>query len=150
MYDSVTPSAIPASARMVAGYVNGDFAWSRADWARFPHAAQIGINVTGRLADGGTIIDVETGDATTAAIPGWVRGREAAGQMHGVYCQLSRLPEVQAVLRAVPIPTAIWVASWTPSVPHQVPGCVATQFVNRASIDYDLSAVYNDDWHPTP
>lgn len=35
MYDSTNPGAIPASAALVAGYVDGLYRWSDAAWARF-------------------------------------------------------------------------------------------------------------------
>ena len=147
MYDSVSPAGIPEGAELVGGYVNGRFKWTPADWARFPRAAHVGVNVNGDLADGGDILDVERFDAVPGQIPAWVRGRHAAGGMHGVYCSLATLPAVQAILRSIPIPTAIWVADWTDAA-HQVTGCAATQYRNTPG--YDESAVYDDGWHPTP
>ena len=147
MYDSTDAASIPKSAVMVAGYINGAFKWSADDWARFPNAAHVQINVTGDVADGGDILDVERFDATVLQIPDWVKQRDAVGGMHGIYCNRSSLLTVQRVLAAIPITTALWVADWT-NAPHQVAGCVATQFENTPG--YDLSAVYNDAWHPAP
>lgn len=74
MFDSTTPSAIPVTAELVGGYVNGQYAWSSADWNRFPGAQQVRINVTGDPALG-NCLDVETGDATPEQAPcGTTRG----------------------------------------------------------------------------
>ena len=71
MYDSIHASAIPANAKMVAGYVDGLFKWSTADWARFPHAVKVRIACFGHT-DSGQVLDVEAGNATPAQAPAWV------------------------------------------------------------------------------
>lgn len=60
MYDSVSAIAIPTDAQMVAGYVDGKFAWSSADWARFPNSVKVRISAIGatHLAE---VFDVEVG-----------------------------------------------------------------------------------------
>jgi hypothetical protein len=146
MYDAVNAGSIPITASLVAGYVNGVFEWSSASWGRFPHATHVGINVTGNLRDGGTILDVERFDATVENIPDWVRGREAEGEMHGIYIERSNLILCQDILKEVGIPTAVWCADWT-KAEHQVQGCVAVQYL--PGLRYDVSAVYNPGWHPT-
>jgi len=42
-YDAIHPANIPTNAQMVAGYVDGRYAWSAADWARFPHSVKARI-----------------------------------------------------------------------------------------------------------
>ncbi|MCS7480334.1 hypothetical protein ACFFQW_41850 [Umezawaea endophytica] len=60
MYDSVSAGAIPTDAEMVAGYVDGRFAWSSADWARFPNSVRVRISAIGatHVAE---VFDVEVG-----------------------------------------------------------------------------------------
>ncbi len=48
---------------MVAGYINGIYAWSIAGWARFAGKPQWRISITAGANDG-DVLDVETGDAT--------------------------------------------------------------------------------------
>lgn len=75
MYDSTTASDIPADAEIVAGYVDGRYAWSDADWARFPNAVKVRISVFGSLdAD---VLDVEPSDATPADAAVWVAQKNA-------------------------------------------------------------------------
>lgn len=147
MYDSTNPELIPASAAMVAGYINGSYAWQPWAWARFPHAIHVTINVNGNLADGGDVLDVERYDATPEMVPAWVKGRKAAGaRWHAVYCSLSKLDAVRAACQGQDVPDfGIWVAEWT-GQPHEIAGTVGTQFASLTS--YDLSAIYDATWHP--
>jgi hypothetical protein len=58
MFDAVTPENIPKDAEIVGGYLNGRYAWSAADWARFPHAMHVRISVRAAFLDG-HVLDVE-------------------------------------------------------------------------------------------
>jgi hypothetical protein len=133
----------PTAAR-VAGYINGAYARSQADWDLVPNA--------------GDVLDVETGDATPDQAAGWVRMRKAAGLYRPtVYCSRSSVPMVRAVTGSyiLGVDYDIWVADYTGS-PHEVtaPGspvatCAATQYVSISN--YDMSAVYDSAWpHRTP
>lgn len=61
MYDSVTAAAIPTGAEMVAGYVDGKYAWTAEDWDRFSaktvrvRISAVGTNVNAH------VFDVESG-----------------------------------------------------------------------------------------
>src|ERR1700742_166797 len=95
MYDSVTPSAIPRSARMVAGYLPPSrYAWSAAEWGMFPQARKVRIAIFANVNDG-HVLDVEPGDATPAEAPGWVVMRRRAGVEPSVYCNDSTGPTVR-------------------------------------------------------
>ena len=69
MYDGIN-SLAPGIARefpnatRVAGYDNGRYAWTQADWDLFPHADHIHISVTAD-ANLGDVLDVETGALKT-------------------------------------------------------------------------------------
>lgn len=157
MYDGINSLAegIAKSfpdAAMVAGYVNGDYAWTQAEWDLFPHAVKVQISVTAS-ANAGDVLDVESGNATPAQTAGWIKTRKAAGYYRPtIYCSLATVPAVRQGTGAYILGEDydIWVADWTGS-PHEVtaPGtptatCSATQYENTA--DYDASAVYDDGW----
>ena len=67
MYDAVEWQRIPANAQMVAGYVDGAFAWPHRAWARFPNARHVRISVIplGDHVHAG-VLDVETVAASVA------------------------------------------------------------------------------------
>lgn len=141
MYDAVTAANIPASAQVVAGYIDGDYAWSSEDWKRFPNATKVLITVTGSLT--GNVADVENGDMSAGQAARWIEAKQARG-MHGctVYCTLSSLESVWAACRGHAY--YVWVADWTGS-PHEVRGTIATQYSNVSNL-YDLSRVYSQQW----
>jgi hypothetical protein len=60
MHDSVRASAIPTDAEVVGGYVDGAYAWSAADWNRFPDAVKVRISAVGTNVNA-HVFDVEVG-----------------------------------------------------------------------------------------
>jgi hypothetical protein len=157
MYDGINSlagviaKAFPDTA-MVAGYVNGYYAWTQAEWDLFPHANHVTISITAS-ANAGDVLDVENGDATPAQTEGWIKMRKSAGYYRPtIYCSRSVIPEVRMGTGPYILGRDydIWVADWTGS-PHEVtaPGtptanCCATQYESTA--DYDASAVYDSGW----
>jgi hypothetical protein len=141
MYDSATPDDIPTSAQVVAGYIDGDYAWSSEDWKRFPDADKVLITVTGSL--NANVIDVENGDMDPVQAMQWIRSKQQAG-MRGctVYCTRSSLDSVWSACRGHAY--YVWVADWTDAA-HAVGGTVATQYSNVGN-SYDLSMVYSQEW----
>jgi hypothetical protein len=140
MYDSVTAAAIPTSAAVVAGYCDQIRLppWSAADWARFPNAIKVRIAKKPTTNDG-HVLDVETGDATPAQAPGWVRLRRAAGGDPTIYCNASALAGVQAAFTAAGVPQPhYWIAQWDGNATLPA-GVVAKQYQSNAQ--YDLSVV---------
>jgi hypothetical protein len=142
MYDSTTAADIPADAQLVAGYVDGDFAWSQADFTRFPHAITITV-FGGQVAD---VCDREAGDLTPDQAASWIA--QYPGNI--VYCDRSAIPDILIAMRQAGIPASqfsLWIADWTGQA-HMVsiPGynVVATQYANPAfgsGGHYDLSLV---------
>lgn len=111
-YDSVTATDIPTSAEMVAGYVSGPYAWSSADWARFPGRPHVTV-ATQANVNAGAVLDCETGDATPAQCPGWAQGRRAAGVDPTIYCNFSSWGAVQAAFSNAGMPQPwYWIAEW--------------------------------------
>ena len=113
MYDSVNPAAIPG--RTAAAYVNGEFAWSRSEEARF--GALIRISVMPDMPEAARVaraLDVERYDATPADIGPFVKARADLGHHDAtIYIGLDSLlsladsdPELVA---SVP---RWWVAWW--------------------------------------
>jgi hypothetical protein len=146
MYDSTTATDIPANAEMVAGYVDGTFRWSDADWALFPRASKIRIAINANTNDG-HVLDVEPGDAEPWMAPGWIRQRQAAGIARPtIYCDRSELSAVQAACQGLNYD--IWLANWN-GVPHLAAGTIATQYDHPPTSGghYDKSLVA-DRWYP--
>lgn len=77
LYDSITLSNIPVSARAVAGYVDGRWRTWDAVLQRWPRARHISITVTG--ASEADAADVETGDLTPQGGIAWLRRMHALG-----------------------------------------------------------------------
>lgn len=142
MYDSVTASDIPVSAQMVAGYVNGPYQWSPADWTRFPDAVKVRIATHANINDG-HVLDIEQGNATPDQAPGWVTMRRAGGADPSVYCSQSTWLTVQAAFRNAGVPQPhYWIAHYD-NAAVLPDGAVAKQYANAplAGGHYDLSIV---------
>lgn len=141
-YDSVTAADIPATAAMVAGYVDGRYAWTQADWALHKAAQHVKIAVFAGTDDG-QVLDVETGDATPGESVGWVRARRQVGADPTVYMNTATWPAVRAAFRAAAVTEPhYWVADWT-GARHLPAGAVACQYADPRTSGghYDLSAV---------
>lgn len=142
MYDSVSASAIPTDADIVAGYVDGAYVWSDSDWARFPRSRKVRIAVFSDTNDG-HVLDVEQGNATPAEAPGWVLDRRRAGVDPTVYCSLSIWTDLRnAFTHANVAQPHWWIAHYDNVVTIPV-GAVAKQYADDTMVGqhYDLSAV---------
>jgi hypothetical protein len=155
MFDSVNWGAIPRAAVMVAGYANGRYANYVALKRRFPRAVVLGISVRGTDLHGlAHVLDIENGDATPAEFHPWaVSMADQLVHRPTAYIEASRAHEIVALAPAGSVPD-LWLADWT-GEPHEltVPGAhvVAVQFAAPGAGspgDYDLTAVYDDSWHP--
>ncbi len=142
MYDSVTASDIPAGSALVAGYVDGRFAWSAADWSRFPDRVKVRIAVLPTTNDG-QMLDVEAGNARPDQAPAWVKMRRAAGVDPSVYTDHSLWPDVRAAFKRAGIAEPYYcIAQWD-GVAELIDGAVAKQYANPTITGghYDASAV---------
>lgn len=141
MYDSATPGSIPGSAAVVAGYVDGDYAWPAEAWDRWPDALKVLITVAG--APRGNVADVEAGAMTPEQARKWMEAKRDAGMREStVYCSRADIGAVRAACAGQDY--SIWVADWTGS-PHRVDDTVATQYRNVGRL-YDLSTAYSQEW----
>jgi hypothetical protein len=143
LYDGITASNIPLDAQMVAGYDDGLYRWSAADWARFPNAVKIHIAVFASDNES-TVLDVEPGDATPAQAPGWVNARRAGGVDPTVYCSLSSWPVVRGNFQNQRVAEPhYWIAAYPGIGGALYAGSVAHQYADPGP--YDLSVVA-DNW----
>jgi hypothetical protein len=153
MFDAVNAKNIPRSAQMVAGYSDTISIpqWSQSDWDLFPNAKKIQI-VKKASSNWGTVLDVETGDATPAEAPGWVSMRRGSGGIPVVYCNYFTWPAVRKAFIAQNVPEPMyWIADYDNVAdfvigpgPNPLAGnVVAKQYANTPG--YDLSVV-RDFW----
>lgn len=99
MYDSVNASAIHgaiSSPEIVAGYIDGRYAWAASDWSLFPEAQHVTITVFGQA--GANVADCETGDLTPSQAATWAEAEINAGRTPTIYCNASTWPSVTAAL----------------------------------------------------
>ena len=144
LYDSVTPSAIPASSQAVAVYANGHYAASPGQVGKRGLTLWIDTNGSNPHAD---VLDVEPGDATPTQAAAWVEQKLNAtpNSTAIVYTMRSQWGAVQAAVSHLawwmPSHTKYWIADPT-GVPHIVPGSQATQWYWGQN--YDISTALPD------
>lgn len=133
---------------MVAGYTDGRYAWSAADWARFPDADKVTITALGR--DNATVLNLEPNGYWPADLGvAWVRRARARGVDPSIYCNYRnhlRLVKAAFDRAGEPYPH-FWVAEYD-GVTVIPEGCVAKQFAAPEGTGaahtpghYDLSIV---------
>jgi hypothetical protein len=138
IYDSTTPSAIPAG-QQAAVYSDGAYAATPAQVAGHPGTLWIDTNGSNPSANA---LDVEPGDATPAQAGQWVAQKltDTPNQVAIVYTMRSDWPAVQASVGQLPqwmqSHVRWWIADPT-GVPHMVPGASATQW--EWGQNYDIS-----------
>jgi len=141
MYDSITAGLIPRDAQLVAGYVDGLYAWSADDWALFADIPHVRIAVF-PTTDDGNCANVEAGDMTPENVVGWVELRRAAGVDPSVYCSAASWATVRAQFQAQGVAEPhYWIATWD-SVQAIPPGAVAHQYDNGPNFDTSIVADY--------
>src|SRR4051794_34353068 len=130
MYDSTEAADIPRTAEIVAGYLAPSrYAWSAADWARFPNAIKVRIAIFANVDDG-HVLDVEPGDATPAQAPGWAKRRRASGVDPTIYCNASTWSTVRAEFRRQGVAEPhYWIAKYD-GVAELPSGAIAKQYAN--------------------
>lgn len=142
MYDSTAPGDIPLEAKMVAGYVDGPYAWPQSGWARFPDAVKVRIAIA-PWTDDGEVLDVEQYDASPQQAPGWVQLRRRSGADPTVYCSRSAWPTVWSEFQRQGVPQPhYWIAQYD-NVAALPSGAVAKQYIDppQSGGHWDLSLV---------
>lgn len=147
MYDAIgdLAHAIPRNAQAVAGYVDGLYAWTPAEWGLFPNSLKVRIAVFATTNDG-DVLDCEPGNCTPAEAVDWVLMRRAAGHDPIVYCnQLSTTVGLPALRlahqqRGVPDPH-YWVANYD-GIATIPAGTLGKQYTdNPPNYPYDTSVM---------
>jgi len=138
IYDSVTPSSIPAH-HVVATYATGSYAVSRSQVAGRP---VVWIDTTGKYY-AARVLDVEPGDATPSQAANWARHRLSTrpNAQAVIYTMRSEWPAVKAAVATLPSGMRSHVRWWIADptgVPHIVPGSNATQWYWGSN--YDISS----------
>jgi hypothetical protein len=138
MYDSVTPSSLPAN-QAAAVYADGAYAASASQVSG--HHSVLWIDANGSDPNA-NVLDVEPGDATPAGAATWVQAH-LGKQPHSVaiiYTMRSDWSAVQDAVGGLPSweqsHVRYWIADPT-GVPHVVPGSSATQWYWGSN--YDIS-----------
>lgn len=152
MYDSVNSYDIPASARLVAGYPDGHYAWSEAEWDRFPDARKYKISNTPPANwQGCSIGDFETGALSYNMASAFAEARDnfrphtATG-----YASFDHLPQLRKGFNTPSFQPWVWVALW-PNFPdhaevemilaalHGWALLAGVQYMNDKTGNYDIS-----------
>lgn len=156
MRDSIHPSNIGIGDWMVAGYVDGTYAWAPSEWDLFPNQAKVRIAVFPWTNDG-HVLDCENGDATPAQCPGWVTMRRRSGlATPTVYCSYYAWPSVRKAFADAGVMEPQWWISGYPSpvAPDGSPvipeGAVAHQWIDRGPYDESIVADYWPGVDPSP
>jgi hypothetical protein len=137
IYDSTTPTNIPARQQVVATYGDG------------PHPTSASL-VTGRKTVmwisitghdyGASVVDVEPGNATPAEAASWAwhKLKSSPDAVARIYTMLTEWPAVRAAVASFPAPMRArihwWIANPT-GQPHIVPGSEATQWYWGSNYD---------------
>lgn len=161
MYDGINSLAVGIANHiatitprpMVAGYLDGSYVWSPAEWKIMQNSVRVGI-VVRATSNFGDVLDVENGDASPDQTGPWIEMRKSMGYLRPtVYCSLNTVPAVRIGTGkyVLGVDYDIWVAHYDGSTsPDTVPGpglpakFAAKQFL--AAGRWDVSAVYDDGW----
>jgi hypothetical protein len=143
LYDSTNIQDDPASAHLVAYYIDGEYATSAAALrTRFPTAILVPISAVGTNA--GVVGDVEPGCMTINQGVQWVKTRRAMGVDPTIYCnELNGWSSVRAAFRAAGVAEPhYWVADYD-GIAVLPAGAVAKQYANPTLTHghFDLSVV---------
>lgn len=173
MYDSIpaTAPSIPHDAAMVAGYVDGYFAWPADLWAKFPNAAHVRISVEPFEASGVTtgyphgnwprasVIDVELGAFNPADAGVFVRERNAFRPGSAtVYASKATVPQVLRAARGhrywlwlawyvFHVPDAAEVAALEAELGLEAYGVALAAWQHTPGPLFDTSLVLAKHWH---
>jgi hypothetical protein len=149
MYDGINSDAA-GIARLnplyVAGYLDGAYAWTAAEWALFPRSVKVQVVITAS-ANEGDVLDVETGDASPGQTAGWIQMRKAAGYYRPtIYCNLSTVAAVRTGTGKYVLGEDydLWVADYDNSTAEVYAGAVAKQY--KTTSGDDVSIVFDTAW----
>lgn len=137
IYDSTTPTNIPARQQVVATYDDGPHPTSPS--LVTGRKSVMWISITGHDY-GASVVDVEPGNATPAEAASWAwhKLKSSPDAVARIYTMLAEWPAVRAAVASFPAPMRArihwWIANPT-GQPHIVPGSDATQWYWGPSYD---------------
>lgn len=160
MYDAITIANIPKNAQYAAGYVGGYWpTYSNGSLAKqCPKATLLSIAIN--ASEDAMCLDVETGDATVAQIPEWVKRQKTVRPV--IYSSVGNMNSILSVLAANGISrqnVRLWSAHYSngqhicgPSSCGQIRTDMdGTQWTDKANgIDLDQSALTDHFFSSTP
>jgi hypothetical protein len=140
IYDSTTPSGIPAQQHVVATYADGPHPVSPSQVNGRDKVMWIDINGSDTKA---SVLDVEPGDATPSGAAAWAKAKLASDPNGSaiIYTMLSDWSAVRGAVSALPSGMQSHVHYWIADPtghPHIVPGSAATQWYWGPN--YDISS----------
>lgn len=144
MYDSIRVAGIPASALIVAGYLDGTYDNWAALTAKFSKVPKVAVDVNGS-SPGAEARDWETGDKGGNLEQWVIQHNKLSGKQDAViYCNRSTIAEVRKLTGSQVLGKDyyLWVATGDGTI-YSGAGVVACQY--KWTNDYDVSQVY-----PTP
>jgi hypothetical protein len=142
IYDSVTPSAIPAGQDIVAAYSDGPHPTPSSEVTG--RKSVLWISITGHDYDA-SVVDVEPGNASPAAAANWAWHRLSASPkaVARIYTMINEWPAVKSAVASFPAQMRSrihwWIANPTGS-PHLLPGSDATQWFWGSHYDITTAA----------
>jgi hypothetical protein len=142
MYDSAE-NKFPADSRLNMLYFNGRYAHKPYEVRR----GQIWIDVLNDAWASCSVLDVETGDATPADVPGWLEKRNPIGR-GVIYCNRANFPLVCSYAKDIPFNLILATLDGTMpevKVPH---GSTLAYQIHDLG-DWDQSAVVNESFWNT-
>jgi hypothetical protein len=172
MRDSNEPGSIPIhGTELVAGYINGKYAWTQENFDRFRGIPHIFIDIFGDNPHAG-VLDVEPQCAKVEDAPPWVKARKALlpdAHTPVIYCNRSTLTPLFNAMAAAGLHVVhdfrLWIATLdgTRKVADMT-GVVAVQYKRARNQDknghfteepgpavteghFDESIVHDDQWH---
>jgi len=143
IYDSVTPSAIPAG-KAAAVYANGSYQASTAQVAGHGKVLWIDVKGSNPRAD---VLDVEPGDATPGGAAAWVKAKltRDPGATAVIYTFKAAwgptIAHIATLPKTMQAHVKYWIADPTGTA-HILPGAAATQWYWGAH--YDISSAKPD------
>lgn len=154
MYDGINSDApriaqIPSAIDLVAGYIDGDYAWSDEDWGRFPNSTHVRIAVH-PTTDDGHVLDCETGNATPQEAVNWVLTRRHSGADPTVYCNETEWATVRAAFSTHDVLEPYWWVARYDGAATIPAGAIAKQYKTTASWDESVVADYWPGVDPAP
>ena len=150
MRDSVNPDAIPLAGLFVAaGYADGRYAWTSAQWARFD-PVPVKLSIVCFPGSDGDILDIEQGCASPADAAGWCdRFNRPHRRRPTLYVNRGNWNAVRAAIGSRPVD--FWVSTLDGSlvsfaVAVQNCGALGSGDPCQTSGDYDESVILDPSW----